>query len=273
MSRIVLPSSRSERIVSHAVRRAAGSKPVVGSSRKISSGSPTSASPKSSRRRCPPESFRTTRSAFSSQADDVDHLVDRPRVLVVAAEEREALARGEVLVHRRRLQHDADARAPVARRAGGIGAEHRHGASVAASVALEDLDRRRLAGAVRAEQREDLSLADLEAHASQRLVPAVALAGGPRRRRRSQLELADAARGELRRGAAVDRGDDLPAVGLVPDDHDRLAAPGDDGANVVRGRARRQALVLLGLDADRRRDRLRRLRARGAAGSRSRRPA
>ena len=46
---------RSERIVSHAARRAAGSKPVVGSSRKISSGSPTSARPRSSRRCWPPE--------------------------------------------------------------------------------------------------------------------------------------------------------------------------------------------------------------------------
>ena len=59
---------------------------------------------------------------------------------------------------------------------GRVGAEHRHGAAVAAAVALEDLDRRRLAGAVRAEQREDLALADLEADAAQRLVPAVALA-------------------------------------------------------------------------------------------------
>ena len=36
--------------MSHAWRRAAGSKPVVGSSRKISSGSPISASARSSRR-------------------------------------------------------------------------------------------------------------------------------------------------------------------------------------------------------------------------------
>ena len=39
----VLPRSHSERIVDHAWRRAPGSKPVVGSSRKIRSGSPTSA--------------------------------------------------------------------------------------------------------------------------------------------------------------------------------------------------------------------------------------
>ena len=44
-------------MTSQAARRAAGSKPVVGSSRKISSGSPISASATSSRRRWPPESL------------------------------------------------------------------------------------------------------------------------------------------------------------------------------------------------------------------------
>ena len=49
-----------------AARRAAGSKPVVGSSRKISSGSPTSPKARSRRRRCPPESVRARRSAACS---------------------------------------------------------------------------------------------------------------------------------------------------------------------------------------------------------------
>ena len=49
------------------VRRAAGSKPVVGSSRKISSGSPTSASARSRRRAWPPDSVRARRSAAASR--------------------------------------------------------------------------------------------------------------------------------------------------------------------------------------------------------------
>ena len=53
------------------------------------------------------------------QADDSDHFVDGPRPLVVAGEEREALAHGQVLVHRRGLEDDADPPAPRARRVPG----------------------------------------------------------------------------------------------------------------------------------------------------------
>src|SRR5689334_23089480 len=50
--------------MSHAARRAAGSKPVVGSSRKTRSGSPTSAMPRSSRRFWPPDNVFTRSSAL-----------------------------------------------------------------------------------------------------------------------------------------------------------------------------------------------------------------
>src|SRR5207302_8096478 len=53
---------------------------------------------------------------------------------------------------------------------------HLDRAAVASPVALQDLDRRRLPRAVRAEQPEDLALPDLEADAAQRLVCAVGLA-------------------------------------------------------------------------------------------------
>ena len=43
------------------------------------------------------------------------------------------------------------------------------------SVALEDLDRRRLAGSIGAEQTEDLALGDLEANATERLYPIIGL--------------------------------------------------------------------------------------------------
>src|SRR6266511_5241666 len=54
-------------------------------------------------------------------------------------------------------------------------AEHGHLARVAPAVPLEDLHRRCLARAVRAEQAEDLTLCDVEINSAQRLVRAVRL--------------------------------------------------------------------------------------------------
>src|SRR5262249_35464480 len=96
-------------------------------------------------------------------------------------------------VHRGRLEDDADPLAPLAARAAGVDAEDGHVAGVALPVTLEDLDRRRLACAVRAEQAEDLAGADLEAHSLQRDVRAVRLAEG------AHLD------GERRRGARLRR--------------------------------------------------------------------
>ena len=53
--KIVTPSATSSRMMSHIVCRLRGSSPVVGSSRKITCGSPTSVIARSSRRRMPPE--------------------------------------------------------------------------------------------------------------------------------------------------------------------------------------------------------------------------
>jgi hypothetical protein len=67
VSTTVRPASHNARIVAHERRRADGSKPVVGSSRNSTSGSPTSPTARSSRRRWPPESADTrTRSRSSS---------------------------------------------------------------------------------------------------------------------------------------------------------------------------------------------------------------
>jgi hypothetical protein len=56
-----------------------------------------------------------------------------------------------------------------------IHAEHLDRAVVAVPVALEDLDGRRLARAVRAEQPEDLAVLDREVDPAERLVIAVGL--------------------------------------------------------------------------------------------------
>ena len=53
--KIVTPSATRSRMICHIVRRLRGSRPVVGSSRKMMRGSPTRVIARSSRRRMPPE--------------------------------------------------------------------------------------------------------------------------------------------------------------------------------------------------------------------------
>ena len=60
------------------------------------------------------------------------------------------------------LQHDADPLAQLASAAARIEPEHLGMAPVTRPVTLEDLDGRRLACAVRAEQRDDLACLDPE---------------------------------------------------------------------------------------------------------------
>src|SRR6185369_6977849 len=116
-----------------------------------------------------------TRVALLLEPDQLDHLVDRPRVLVVAGELGQLLGDGDVLVHGRGLQQDPYPSPPVEPGGLRIGAEHLYLAGIASAVALEDLDRRRLAGAVRPQQAEDLSRAELEVDAFQRFEVAVRL--------------------------------------------------------------------------------------------------
>ena len=68
-------------------------------------------------------------------------------------------------------------------------AEHLDLAAVAVAVALEDLDRRRLAGAVRAEQAEHLAGADLEVDAADAPRGRRSSCGGPRPDGAHELEL------------------------------------------------------------------------------------
>ena len=148
------------RTVSHAARRAAGSKPVVGSSRNISSGSPTSASAKSSRRCWPPESVRARRSAASSRPASAITSSTSRGARIQRRPVRDRLAHGQVRVGAAALQHDPDPRAQRAGALAGVVAEHATPSPrVARAVALEDLDGRRLAGAVGPEQAEHLARA------------------------------------------------------------------------------------------------------------------
>jgi hypothetical protein len=82
----------------------------------------------------------------------------------------------QVAVHAAALQDDARALAQGARPRGRVVAEDGDDPARAAAVALEDLDGRRLARAVGAEEAEDLAPGDVEVDAADRLELAVGLA-------------------------------------------------------------------------------------------------
>ena len=111
--KIVTPSAARSRMISHIVRRLRGSRPVVGSSRKITCGEPTSVIARSSRRRIPPEYVDTGLPAASTRSNRSSSSATR-RPSGVAAEvvqvghQPQVLLAGEQLVHRRELARDTD---------------------------------------------------------------------------------------------------------------------------------------------------------------------
>ena len=109
------------------------------------------------------------------QPDDLGHAARRP---VVAGRACDRLADGQVRLDRDVLQDQAG---PLTQLAGagplaGVVAEDLGCPAVAGAEALQDLQRRGLAGPVRPEQRDDLAVADGEADVSHGVHPAVALA-------------------------------------------------------------------------------------------------
>ena len=105
----------------------------------------------SSRRFWPPERVWVERCALLGQPDPLDHLVRVVGVRVVAGEEPDHLL--DPAARRTRRCPAARCRSGPARRrsaCAGSAPSTRHLAGVAAAVALEDLHRGRLAGAVRA---------------------------------------------------------------------------------------------------------------------------
>ena len=96
------------------------------------------------------------------QAHERDDLRDRSWPRVVGRPQLERLAHREVGLRAALLQDHPDPRAPGAIAAGGVDAEHAHVAAVAPAKALEDLDRRRLPGAVGPEEGEDLAAAHVQ---------------------------------------------------------------------------------------------------------------
>src|SRR5947209_6286964 len=96
------------------------------------------------------------------QADERDDLVGVARVRIQRREVHERLSHADVAVDAGLLQDDPDALAQRPCPAGRVEAQDAHLPAGAVAIALEDLHRRRLAGAVGAEQAEDLAAADLE---------------------------------------------------------------------------------------------------------------
>ena len=155
----------------------------------------------------------------------------------------------------RRLQHDADS-LPEGRcaRPGSKPSTVTSPAS-RSPVALQDLDGRRLAGSVRAQQAEDLARSDLEVDSTNRLDAVVRLPKASDRDRASRkLDLGERGRSEVA-VAGAECECDLRAVRLVAD-HDDRGACAFDGCEDVLGRGSRcEPFVDPQLDAGRFRDR------------------
>jgi hypothetical protein len=255
-----LPRARSERTSSHAVRRADGSKPVVGSSRKTSSGSPTRATPRSSRRFWPPGERLDALARLVGEPGELDHLVHVARPRVVAREHRVHLAHGQRRRQLRLLEHDADPRS--------VAASAFHGSAPRTLTSPPSRSRypSRISTVVvlpapfGPSRTEDLAGPAPRSRSRER----------PRARRRTS-EAADPDRRVGRHGAGstsswaiarrearVDSGHrerDLGAVGLVPDGRDRPVAAGD-GVGAPRRSPRCEPPLDLERRAGRRRDQL-----------------
>ena len=89
--------------------------------------------------------------------------------------EAEVLLGGEVAVERRVLEHESDVPADVVAFAGDVEAAHAGGAGGGPRKRAEHVDRRALAGAVGAEEAEDLAGSDGERDAADGLDLAVGL--------------------------------------------------------------------------------------------------
>jgi hypothetical protein len=97
------------------------------------------------------------------EVDEVEHLAHRPRCGEEPAEHAQRLGDGELGIEAGRLHDEPDAGTPAPVASPRVDAQDGHSAGARSQVALEDLERRRLAGTVAAEQGDDLARTDLEA--------------------------------------------------------------------------------------------------------------
>ena len=169
---IVTPESRRPRTTSHMSRLSSTSTPADGSSRNRMLGSWLSALAIITRRFMPPDSVLILAS-FLSHSDRSRSTFSICAGFLPLAEQ--AAAERHRRPHRLEgvggqfLRHQPDQRARRAELRDDVMAGRRHRAGARIDDAADDVDQRRLAGAVGPEQREDLALADLEIDVLQRL--------------------------------------------------------------------------------------------------------
>ena len=133
------------------------------------SGSPISASATSRRRRWPPDSSAGERAGLVGQPDQGDGVVDLAGRAVVAGIELQALPHGQAGLGLGFLQDDPDPVPPGAAGVAGSTPRTLTSPSVRWPEAFEDLDGRGLAGAVGAEEGEDLAAVHFQVDAADRL--------------------------------------------------------------------------------------------------------
>ena len=176
-------------MVSHIWPRVRGSRPVVGSSRKIRGGRVIRLAARSRRRRMPPEkcliglAAASWRSNCSSSRAAVGARLG-PAEALEPAEQVEVLGGGEQLVDRGVLAGDAQQLADDVRLAAYVDPEDLRVARLQREQGGQHLHQGGLAGAVGAEHTEDLTAADLEVDAVDGAVVAEGLdqaVGGDRR--------------------------------------------------------------------------------------------
>ena len=173
VSRIVVPPPASFLMVFQTSSRPSGSSPVVGSSRKMTAGVPTRLMAMSSLRAMPPEYV----------SDPLLGRVGQPELCQQAVgnlggvghgpqfgNEHEVLPAGENAVHGGELAGQADLLAHLFGLARRVEAADAGAAAVRLEKRGEDVDRRRLAGAVRSEQCEDLAAPHFKVDAFQDFV-------------------------------------------------------------------------------------------------------
>jgi hypothetical protein len=110
------------------------------------------------------------------ELDELDDLVDRPLPNVVAAVHLDQLGDRQIFLDAALLKDDPDLFTEGSRPGGRIDPEDAGLPTGSRPVALQDLDDRRLAGAVRPQQAKDLAAGDFEADTAHRLGVAVCLA-------------------------------------------------------------------------------------------------
>ena len=159
VSRIALPCCSRFCRRSHMRWRACGSRPVVGSSSTSRSGSLISARPRLRRRLMPPDSSPGLTRGLGLQRRELEQLRNprfdrRGRQPEVAAVDAQVLGAGEIGVEAVGLRDDADPLLGGSHLRGNVEAERRDAAGVGRGETEAHADRRRLAGAVRADHAE-----------------------------------------------------------------------------------------------------------------------